>query len=136
MALERQSPDHHHDFRGMLEARRGQLTAEVERLMARIREHGSQAMQLSDPVEADLCDVDTILIDLANAMLRRVDAALDRLGDGSYGRCRRCGGSIAVARLRAMPFAVRCRPCEAARERRVAAPSTLRKRLWDERPAR
>jgi DnaK suppressor protein len=48
--------------------------------------------------------------------LNKVDAALRRLEDGSYGDCFECGEEIAEARLRALPFAVRCKDCEEARE--------------------
>jgi DnaK suppressor protein len=33
-----------------------------------------------------------------------------------YGDCFECGDEIAEARLRALPFAVRCRECEQSRE--------------------
>jgi DnaK suppressor protein len=60
--------------------------------------------------------------------LQRVREALVRLDAGEYGDCAECGGEIAEQRLRALPFAVRCRACEesheqhAARERRLASP--------------
>jgi DnaK suppressor protein len=49
-------------------------------------------------------------------MLKQIDAALRRLEEGSYGDCFECGAEIAQARLRALPFAVRCRECEQSRE--------------------
>jgi hypothetical protein len=48
--------------------------------------------------------------------LNKIDAALRRLEDGSYGDCFECGEEISEARLRALPFAVRCKECEEARE--------------------
>ena len=48
--------------------------------------------------------------------LTKVDAAIRRLGEGSYGDCFECGDEISEARLRALPFAVRCKDCEEARE--------------------
>ena len=39
-----------------------------------------------------------------------------RLEQGDYGNCFDCGEEIAEKRLRALPFAVRCKDCEAARE--------------------
>ena len=42
--------------------------------------------------------------------------AIARLDTGEYGLCFECGGEIAVRRLRALPFAVRCRAYEEARE--------------------
>lgn len=48
--------------------------------------------------------------------LTQVNEALGRLDDGTYGHCFECGEDISEARLRALPFAVRCRECEEARE--------------------
>jgi len=48
--------------------------------------------------------------------LSRIDAALRRLDEGSYGQCFECGDEIGETRLRAVPFAVRCKDCEAIRE--------------------
>ena len=39
-----------------------------------------------------------------------------RLEDHTYGDCFECGDQISEARLRALPFAVRCKDCEEARE--------------------
>ncbi|GAB3997682.1 TraR/DksA family transcriptional regulator [Nocardioides marmoraquaticus] len=49
----------------------------------------------------------------ARQRLAEVDAALARLGDGTYGRCERCGEPIPEARLLARPSARTCVPCAA-----------------------
>lgn len=51
------------------------------------------------------------------AELQRVDAAWQRIADGSYGRCIDCSELIAIRRLRAQPSAARCVRCQAAAER-------------------
>jgi DnaK suppressor protein len=43
----------------------------------------------------------------------RVLRALEKLADGTYGTCDRCGGPIATARLHAMPESVLCIDCAA-----------------------
>ena len=40
----------------------------------------------------------------------------DLIEQGDYGNCFDCGSEIAEKRLRALPFAVRCKDCEEARE--------------------
>jgi DnaK suppressor protein len=45
-------------------------------------------------------------------MLAQADKALCRLAAGRYGLCAECGKPIPTARLHALPFAVRCRPCQ------------------------
>ena len=47
--------------------------------------------------------------------LSEVDRALDRIADGTYGRCERCGGEIAPARLEALPYARLCISCQQKR---------------------
>jgi RNA polymerase-binding protein DksA len=49
--------------------------------------------------------------------LRDIEAALDRIADGSYGDCTDCGQPIAPARLQAQPAARRCIACQTVWER-------------------
>jgi DnaK suppressor protein len=44
--------------------------------------------------------------------IRLVTAAQERLADGTYGVCERCGKKIAAARLEALPFAQYCIDCQ------------------------
>ena len=53
----------------------------------------------------------------ADDTLRLVDEALVRLEVNAFGTCETCGVEIPVARIRALPFAVRCRACEDGRDR-------------------
>jgi RNA polymerase-binding transcription factor DksA len=46
-----------------------------------------------------------------SATIAEIDAALDRVADGSYGTCERCGASIPDERLEAIPWAARCVSC-------------------------
>ena len=55
------------------------------------------------------------LIDQARGHLAELDDARDRLRQGSYGRCERCGRPIAPGRLAARPAARTCITCAAAR---------------------
>ncbi|HUR86012.1 MAG TPA: TraR/DksA C4-type zinc finger protein [Solirubrobacteraceae bacterium] len=52
--------------------------------------------------------------------LARIERALEKLDEGSYGVCDACGEPIAPGRLEAMPDSVLCVEC-AARERRAPA---------------
>jgi DnaK suppressor protein len=53
---------------------------------------------------------------MKSEMLETVNEAVRRFDAGAYGYCVDCGEVITSARLRTMPFAVRCRECEEARE--------------------
>ena len=48
--------------------------------------------------------------------LRKAEDALLCLKRGEYGNCSECGDPIAEKRLRALPFAVRCRDCQEVSE--------------------
>lgn len=52
--------------------------------------------------------------------LDRLDAALRRIEDGSYGLCVDCGVGIPAARLHAAPDALRCIACQEKFEKRHA----------------
>jgi RNA polymerase-binding transcription factor DksA len=47
-------------------------------------------------------------LDVIGAELEAVDAALERLDDGSYGQCVVCGEPVGDDRLAADPLALRC----------------------------
>lgn len=57
-------------------------------------------------------EVQAALVDRASQELIQVNGALELLRDGRYGLCRDCGSFIGIARLRSLPFAQRCRPCQ------------------------
>ena len=52
------------------------------------------------------------LIARAEEKLRYLDEAMVRLDAGKYGRCLKCGSSIPIERLRAIPFASYCVHCQ------------------------
>jgi DnaK suppressor protein len=56
-------------------------------------------------------------------LLRDVVAALQKIDDGSFGNCERCGEAITDKRLEALPFARYCIDCQrlVEREERAAA---------------
>ncbi|MCB5274853.1 RNA polymerase-binding transcription factor DksA [Arthrobacter sp. SO5] len=48
------------------------------------------------------------LLEHSRASLAQIEAALGRIGDGSYGICQVCGGEIAEGRLEARPSTPFC----------------------------
>ncbi len=61
-------------------------------------------------------DVGLALLQMKTETLAKIDQALGRLTQGLYGYCTECGEEISEQRLRALPFAARCKDCEQARE--------------------
>ena len=54
-------------------------------------------------------------------MLQKVENALKRISEGSYGKCYRCRKDISKGRLKAMPWALYCIECKEAMEKEGAA---------------
>src|SRR5215831_1194539 len=111
------------ELKQMLEDRRRDLQAEVQGKMRGVREEGSWGGKLNEVLdavesaEADIQeDIEFALVQMKSETLNKVNDALLRLERGDYGFCYECGEEIAEKRLRALPFAVRCKDCEEARE--------------------
>ena len=51
------------------------------------------------------------------ALLGKLDLALKKIDDGTFGQCESCDGDISTARLKALPWASRCLSCEQEQER-------------------
>jgi len=106
----------------MLEGRRRELQAEVQGKMRDVRTTGevTKLAEVFDAVESSEADIqediELALIQMKSETLAKVDDALARLEQGTYGNCFECGEEIAEKRLRALPFAVRCKDCEEAKE--------------------
>lgn len=53
-------------------------------------------------------EMELSLHDNTEHLLAQVNRALEKMGEGTYGLCDRCGRPIEEARLRAIPYATRC----------------------------
>jgi RNA polymerase-binding protein DksA len=71
--------------------------------------YGSQAAAASQVFEQQR---DLALRDRNQQHLAEVEAALQRLDDGTYGTCVECGHPIASERLDALPWASHCIGCQ------------------------
>ena len=67
--------------------------------------YGAASMTHDDEIAAAVAD-------RRARQLQQVTAALEDINAGSYGICRECDEPIAKARLKVMPFATRCVPCQ------------------------
>ena len=61
-------------------------------------------------------DIEFALIQMKAETLDQINQALSRLDDGAYGYCLECGEEIPERRLRALPFATRCKDCKDCEE--------------------
>ena len=104
-----------------LDALKDRLTQERTRLRTEIRDElmesdqesyadlAGQVHDAGDESVADLlADANVTTISRLIMELREVEAALDRMNEGSYGLCQDCGEEIPLARLEVYPTARRC----------------------------
>lgn len=54
--------------------------------------------------------------DRERRLIRKIQAALQRMADGTYGTCEECGEDISIARLKARPVTRLCINCKARQE--------------------
>ena len=114
--------DRYAELKRILEERRREILNEVQVKMRDVRAEGAQGegvgvLDAAETSEADIQDdIEFALIQMKSETLHKIEEALVRLEEGTYGNCFECGDEIAERRLRALPFAVRCKDCEEARE--------------------
>lgn len=111
------------ELKQMLQERQREIQAEVKGKIRDVRSEGiwggkqNEVFDAVESSEADIQDdIEFALIQMKSETLNKINDALVRLEQGDYGNCFECGEEIAEKRLRALPFAVRCKDCEEARE--------------------
>jgi DnaK suppressor protein len=115
------------DLRELLRSERADLAAQL----ATIEENSFAASQsdLSGEVAFDdeTADAGTATFERerdlsieqnARDLMAKIDRALERMADGSYGVCERCGKPIEKARIRALPYVDLCIKDAQAQSRR------------------
>ncbi|WP_447598159.1 TraR/DksA family transcriptional regulator [Nitrospira sp. Nam80] len=105
-------------LRQLLIARRQEIQHQIDELLA---QHRADQIQLREESVADAEDLSTrdsashqqlSILEVRNQMRLQVEAALQRLDEGTYGVCEDCLTPINEERLKAMPFARRCIDCQ------------------------
>jgi RNA polymerase-binding protein DksA len=88
------------------------------------RQSESNANSATNPDRSDLAmsydqrQRNTAWLEQLEQRLSEIEDALERLNDGSYGKCESCGNEISSARLGAKPYATLCIHCQEKFERR------------------
>jgi DnaK suppressor protein len=122
------------ELKQMLEDRRREILSEVQSRIKDVRSEGAGGLTAGvvDAEETSVADIqediELALIQMKAETLTRINEALGRLEENTYGRCNECGEEISPQRLRALPFAIRCKDCEEARERAMAREKAMSSR--------
>lgn len=102
-----------------LSARKSQLEtrlAELSGRLDRIEDHLEQPPNQDWEDRAQEAEMDEVLEELGEVGMTEVTAiraALDRIANGTYGRCVRCDGAISKERLDVLPHTPLCKTCAA-----------------------
>ena len=104
-------------FRTLLEERRLELIHEASRTVDGMGENREQFPDPTDRASLEGNRNLTLRIrDRERKLIAKIDEALERIDDGSYGKCEECGGEIGVERLRARPVTTLCIACKSQQE--------------------
>jgi DnaK suppressor protein len=110
-------------YRERLLELRNRLHDETQEALNRVAARAQAADELSHvPTHAADRDSDGLDRDMAleanrEQMLDAINSSLERIREGSYGKCEDCKAVIPKARLETLPFALRCVACEMKHER-------------------
>lgn len=109
-------------LKGILEDRRREIHEKLRSLREAIPSDTTEVTDAEEQSVNDFVqDVDLALMQMKSETLKKIDQALMRLEEGTYGVCQECEKEIAPPRLRALPFAALCRDCQEAAENDVRA---------------
>ncbi len=117
--------ERYNELKRILEDRRLEIMAEVYDKTRDVRTENATVPKQgvrdeAESSEADIqADIEFALIQMKAETLKKIGDALLLLDNGTFGECYECGDEISAQRLRALPFAVRCKYCEEKRESEV-----------------
>jgi DnaK suppressor protein len=116
MYMGRDQLDH---FRSILSHWKRDLMEEVDRTMLHMKDEAANPPDPNDraTLESEFA-LELRTRDRERKLIRKIDEALSRIEDGSYGYCNETGEPIGVKRLEARPVATLCLEAQERRERR------------------
>ena len=107
-------------FKKLLDERRQELMTEAVGTMHGMGMVGASRETFPDPTDRASLEGNRNLTlrirDRERKLITKIDEALGRIADGSYGVCEDCGGAIGVERLRARPVTTLCIACKSEQE--------------------
>ena len=113
--------ERHQVLKGMLEERRQEILDKLRTIREAMPDQRLDVQDAEEQAVTDFAkDMEFALVQMKADTLSRIDEAMRRLENGTYGECAECGAEITAARLKALPFAVLCRDCQAQEETRAA----------------
>jgi DnaK suppressor protein len=104
-------------FRDLLNERKRDLIIEASRTVDGMEDSRDEIADPSDRASLEGNRSLTLRIrDRERKLITKIEEALGRIDDGSYGVCEECGGMISVERLKVRPVTTLCITCKAEQE--------------------
>ena len=104
-------------FTKKLKAWKEELVLEATRTVDGMTE---EKAQFADPTDRASMETDRNFLlrirDRERKLITKIDRALERIDDGSFGFCHECGENIEIKRLDARPVATLCIECKTNQE--------------------
>lgn len=105
-------------IRKKLMKQREELLSEAEQTIN--SKLGAEKQSFPDPTDQAAAELDNnFMLRLRGReqkLLKKIDEAIARIDDGTYGVCESCGGQIGIKRLEARPVTTLCIDCKTRQE--------------------
>jgi DnaK suppressor protein len=106
------------NYRALLNGMREELLDEAEKTVSGMS--GTEKENFPDPTDRAALETDRNFLlrvkDRERKLISKVDEALKRIDDGSFGICELCGESISAKRLEVRPVTTCCIECKKEEE--------------------
>lgn len=106
-------------FKNLLQSRLDELLGEAQATMVDLSE-GEE--NFADPTDRAAAESDRSFLlrirDRERKLIVKIQEALERIEDGTYGLCETCGDEIGPKRLEARPVTTQCIDCKTEAEQR------------------
>jgi DnaK suppressor protein len=105
-------------FRAVLNQRLGELTQNANHAISEFVSQNSQGLEIVDRASFDTNQILQFRIrSRENRLTKKIQAALERIGNNTYGICESCGEDISIKRLEARPVTTKCINCKKEEEK-------------------
>jgi DnaK suppressor protein len=105
-------------FRKLLEDKRKEIEDEADRMLTELNNRSGNIPDPNDRATAETDrNFELRIRERERKLLPKIEAALERINDGSFGLCEGCGCEIGLKRLEARPVTALCIDCKTLQEK-------------------
>jgi DnaK suppressor protein len=109
-------------FRGLLQKKLDDLLGEADKTLEEMTDMNDRFPDPTDRASVESNRSFELRIrDRERKLIKKINKALDRIEEGTYGICEDCGREIRAERLKARPVTTRCIECKSRQEKEEKA---------------